>query len=90
MSMDISTCKDCNEAFVYGSGVNCDCGIEFCSQVCANSAEVRYDEETETKTCKFCREEDYDDSTLFNFILKECGITREQVIEKYKELNKKA
>lgn len=42
-----------------------------------------------SKDLKVC-EETLDDSTLFNFILKECGITREEVIEKYNELNKKA
>jgi hypothetical protein len=34
--------------------------------------------------CKYCREEDFDDYILLDFALKELGITREQLINRYK------
>lgn len=90
MGIDISTCNNCEREYVQGYDVACGCGRNYCSKQCAKSSGMRYDEEADETTCKFCRGEDYNDSTLFHFILKECGITRQQVIDKYNEINKNA
>jgi hypothetical protein len=36
------------------------------------------------RSCKYCREEDFADSVLLEFSLKELGISREELINKYK------
>ena len=35
-------------------------------------------------SCKYCREEDFDDSILFKFALKSLGMERETLIQSYK------
>lgn len=35
------------------------------------------------ESCKYCREEDVEDSVLLNFLLKRCKITRKKALKLY-------
>lgn len=40
------------------------------------------------ESCKYCRNEDFDDYKLLNFALEVLNVTREELIEDYKKKNK--
>jgi hypothetical protein len=37
------------------------------------------------QSCKYCREEDFDNDTLLEFALNELGLTREELVSRYKK-----
>lgn len=41
------------------------------------------------RSCKYCREEDFETETLFKFALEELKISKEELIQKYKNMKKK-
>jgi hypothetical protein len=74
-------CDECAEADGY-KDESCSKGFDVddneCEQSCW-SCENHID-----SNCKYCRQEDFDDSILLNFALKKLVLTREQLIEQYK------
>ena len=52
-----------------------ECDMKYCSDDCVHYVE---------KSCKYCREEDFDDDTLLEHALELLGFTREQLIESKK------
>lgn len=41
--------------------------------------------EGEVKSCKYCRKEDFEDTTLFEFLLSKENKSREDIVNEYKE-----
>lgn len=91
MSIDYYSCNCCGETFPdCGYYVSCDCGNHWCSDECAIADGYRIDKEEddeweEETSCKYCREEDYDDSELLVYACVMLGITRDELVEKYKK-----
>lgn len=53
-----------------------ECAYDSCSDLCEHYV---------LKSCKYCREEDFDDLVLLNFVLKSINKTREDIILEYKQ-----
>ena len=93
MGIDYFTCKSCGSNFPDCTDfVSCDCGEHWCDEECAecDGYEEVYisdyededeDEEATEKSCNFCRNEDFDDVTLFYYALGLMGISREKLVE---------
>lgn len=97
MGVDWYPCEHCGETFPdCGSYVYCndDCYKRWCSDECAEADGFVEDRENidrwgdSTKSCKFCRKEDADDSVLLAFLLIKCGYSRADVVAQfYKEIS---
>lgn len=92
MGVDFLICNRCSDTFPdCGSYVSCDCWRKWCSDDCAGQdgflREEDYEEDGEWyeghRTCKYCRHEDADDSTLFLFLLTKLGVSREEVLAEW-------
>ena len=93
MGIDYLSCDHCGDGFPdCVDYVYCSCDKHWCSYDCAledGFEELDEDEypeldEDERKSCKYCREEDFDDSVLLNFLMDKFGWNRETVIDMYK------
>lgn len=96
MGLDIYTCDSCENTFIGGGDeVNCECGLKWCDSECAESDGFRHEEngfkpansnwEQET-SCNYCRNENFADSELLWYAINQLLIiSREDLIEKYKE-----
>lgn len=89
MGVDWLTCRSCGGTFPdCGSYVSCEsCGEYWCSDKCAeeDGFKVEVDNEEEYSTsCKYCRQEDFDDSVLLKFALSLLEESRIELIEQYK------
>lgn len=73
---------DCAEADGYKTE-SCKLGYDTEDNECEKSC-YNCDEFLE-KSCKYCREEDFEDYELLKFALNKLGISRENLIEMYKE-----
>jgi len=71
-----------------GYYVSCDCGRKWCSDECAEEDGWINEEENEDsdvyRSCKYCREEDFEDSELLKYALKGLEVTRSELIDMYK------
>ena len=79
MSVDWYACPVCGESFNdCGYMVWCDCGRNWCSDECAEKDGFREVEKLsgDEKSCKFCREEDVEDSALLEYCLLRLDISR--------------
>lgn len=93
MGIEFLFCNECETGFpdVYDYEY-CGCGRVWCDEECSELGGLRkeYDDDGEYDgdgTCKYCREEDFEDRELLNFFLKKEGIRREDVIKLYKKRN---
>ncbi len=101
MGVDFYICEQCSDTFPdCGHYINCNnCYRHWCSEYCAELDGWRIDkEETEgdgtdgyygeeaVHSCKYCRNEDADNHTLFLFLLTKLGLTREEVLEEWKTM----
>lgn len=77
MNVELFSCNYCGECFCDCS-INCICGRNWCSDKCAQEAGYNI-----TDTCKMCRKEDASDSDLLEFLMREDGITREELLKRY-------
>lgn len=85
MGIDYLTCNNCGNTFNdCGDYVYCDCGVNWCNDKCAKKDKYRYKKSTEESSCKFCREEDFEDLILLKYALKELKLTRKQLVTNYK------
>ena len=83
MGVDFFPCDGCGESICdCGSYTRCGCGRRWCDDDCAVKTD-HYDSETDT--CKFCRDEDVEDYILQPFLLKKLGWTREEAVAKFLE-----
>jgi len=95
VGVDFYACDYCGETFSdAGDYEYCDCGRRWCDKWCADKDGLReepngfvpnggyYEQET---SCKYCREEDFDDHDLLNFLIKIHNSSRSEVIEMYKK-----
>lgn len=96
MGVTYSTCDHCNEPYYDGSvGIvrgECECERRWCSRACAEADGYTSgddDEEYVGPSCKFCREEEVEDSVLLNFVLKHAKLTRKKALKLYRDRNKK-
>lgn len=95
MGVDFITCERCGHNFPdCGDFVRCndECGIDWCSYECAeedgyiqNYEEDENGWEIDMSTCKYCREEDFDDSELLVYALKLLDCSRDGLVAKYKK-----
>ena len=93
MGVDWYACEKCGETFPdCGDFVRCECGVKWCSDECAEEDGYKYtydeEENIEERSCKFCREEDFTDTELLEFILILDSVTRKELVEMYKLLKK--
>jgi len=89
MSVDFFDCDVCGESTCEcGYYVSCDCGRKWCSDECAESDRYINEEENEDSdvysSCKYCREEDFEDDVLLEYALEKLELTRKQLLEMYK------
>ena len=89
MSVDFFDCAICGEGVcMCGYYVSCDCGRKWCSDECAEEDGWINEEENEDsdvyRSCKYCREEDFEDSELLKYALKGLEVTRSELIDMYK------
>ena len=89
MSVDFFDCDVCRESVcMCGYYVSCDCGRKWCSDECAEEDGWINEEENEDsdvyRSCKYCREEDFEDSELLKYALKGLEVTRSELIDMYK------
>jgi hypothetical protein len=95
MGVDWYSCKNCGETFPdCGDYTGCECGEHWCCDDCAEADGFQYEEEgftpegskwSQETSCNFCRKEDYDEFELLRFALDKLGLSREQLIELYKQ-----
>ena len=95
MGVDFLVCNRCGDTFPdCGDYVRCDCYMKWCSQYCADEEGFTdgYDEDEDEEndvepetSCSFCRLEETSDDHLLGFALDALGMTRAQLLEKWKE-----
>ena len=84
MGVDWYSCKYCGETFPdCGDFVSCECGEHWCDYDCAEADGFERDENDNT-SCNYCREEDFEDSTLLELALKLLNKNRQELIKDYK------
>lgn len=96
MGIDYYSCEYCGDSFPdVGIYVSCECGRCWCSISCAkqegHKASEILDEDGDfedydydNSSCKYCREEDFEDHQLLHHAQELLGVSREQLIESYK------
>lgn len=92
MSIDYLTCANCGENFCdCGDFVSCECGKVWCCYECAESDGFIEDEENldeydePTRSCNFCRNQDFEDCDLLELAMKLLQCDREFLINKMNE-----
>lgn len=91
MGIDFLVCNECETGFPDVNDYKfCECGRDWCDEECAEKGGLRqvldkdgYD--SGESDCKYCREEEFEDDVLLNFVLKREGISREDLINLYKK-----
>ncbi|CAB4196575.1 hypothetical protein UFOVP1290_95 [uncultured Caudovirales phage] len=105
MGVDYCSCNKCGIGFRNDSDYCrwCECGNRFCSMKCAKLKNYQEDEDEDDEddeysnridkdldiTCCICRNEIYNDYILFQALMAEYNLTRDQVIEIWKKQNNK-
>jgi hypothetical protein len=89
MSVDFLVCNNCGGTFCdCWEYTSCEsCGKHWCSDECAeeNGFRIEVDNEEEYSTsCKYCREEDFEDDVLLEYALEKLELSRKQLLEMYK------
>jgi len=89
MSVDFFDCDVCGESVCEcGEYWSCDCGKHWCSLECAETDGYRDEEENEDtdayRSCKYCREEDFEDDVLLEYALEKLKLSREELLNMYK------
>ena len=93
MSIDYRTCE-CGETFsdCADGVVFCDCGMAWCSEECAAVDGYREEvithedgSEEEIRSCNFCREDDFGDKELLEFVVSAIGVSRDDLVNFYKD-----
>ncbi|ALA47887.1 hypothetical protein SUNDANCE_71 [Brevibacillus phage Sundance] len=95
MGVDFYACHKCGETFPdCGYHVGCECGNVWDSDECAKAEGFRKEDNgftpkgtkwAQETSCKYCREEDFTDTELLEFILRSHNSSRNEVIKMYKE-----
>lgn len=92
MGVDFLICNLCARTFPdCGDYVRCgeECWNKWCSEECAKKEGWVRDREREdegdgddlARTCKYCRNEDVDDTVLLKFLMKKCKTTRKKLLK---------
>lgn len=87
MGVDFYVYKNCGDTFPdCGDFVSCECGEHWCCYDCAEADGFEIDEndEEDTKSCNYCRQEDFDDSELLRYVLFILNKNRDELIQDYK------
>jgi hypothetical protein len=93
MGIDYYSCKRCGEGFPdCGDYVSCgeNCSNHWCSYECAKEDGFVQGENEDgdrdyyKDSCKYCREENFEDSALLEFALITLELTRDELVEMYK------
>ncbi|OME54127.1 hypothetical protein BSK59_16230 [Paenibacillus odorifer] len=97
MGVDFYACNNCRDTFPdCGHYVSCECGEHWCSDECAEEEGFRrepdgfmykgqYGEYKHSTSCGFCRQEDFSDTELLDFLIRSHNSSRAEVIDMYKE-----
>jgi hypothetical protein len=71
-----------------GSYVSCECYRRWCSDECAKEDGFKHEEwedidgdEWESRSCKHCRREDFTDTQLLEYVIKNSTVSREKLVE---------
>lgn len=91
MGVEFFPCDYCGESICdCGSYEQCndDCSRRWCDKKCAVADGYRDEDEEENydenlKSCKFCRNEDVEDSPLLEYLLKHFSLTKEKAKAMY-------
>jgi len=89
--IDYITCDECGVNFPDCGEFYCceNCYRSFCGE-CKEEAGLEFDTDEDGEptrdviSCKYCRNEDFDDETLLEFALKKLNTTKEQLKEEIK------
>ena len=94
MGVDFYACENCGHTFPdCGDYTSCECGRHWCCDDCAESEGYRQEEDGYTPegssweqetSCDYCRQEDFEDYELLSHALKLLGISRKELVAKYK------
>jgi len=98
MGVDFYNCKKCNEVFAdCGDYVYCPkCYENWCCDECAEKdgliliSDEDGDYIEDECSCNFCRQEDFDDETLLEYLFKKYNVTRKEVALEYKKEKEKS
>lgn len=92
ISIDVEVCPHCGETFKEDSEntfVCGECGKTWCSEECAvaDGLLINYDRDPYQYgyDCNFCREDDFEDKELFDFVTSAIGVSRDNLVAFYKE-----
>lgn len=86
MGIDFLVCSECETGFPDVDDYKfCECGRDWCDGECAEKGGL--ENNYEDTSCKYCREEDYEDKVLLDFVIEREGISREDLIGLYKREN---
>jgi hypothetical protein len=91
MGVDFFPCDHCGESICdCGSYYYCndDCGRRWCDKRCAEGDGYKNEDYEDTddpdlKTCRFCRNEDVEDSPLLEYVLKHFSLSKEDAKKMY-------
>lgn len=98
MGVDFFPCDGCGESICdCGSYIKCrKCEHRWCELSCAIKNGGYKDEDDEDdeydeyeQSCKFCRQEEAEDSDLLNFLIKKYKLNRKTVVQLYFESKNK-
>lgn len=89
MGVDWIACHRCEETFPdCGSYVYCEpCGTHWCSDYCATEdgyKREKWEDEDGYEydsSCKYCRQEDFTDTQLLEYVMKNATVSREKLVE---------
>ena len=91
ISVDVGVCTHCGKVFKEDSEDTfiCDeCGKVWCSEECAiaDGLDINYDGDPFRLgySCKYCRNEDFKDSELLEFVTSAIGVSRDDLVTFYK------
>lgn len=86
MGIDYYSCSECETSFPDVIDYKfCECGRDWCDEECAELGGLQSDEWGDDRTCKYCREEEFDDAVLLAHLLLVMEMTREELIAGYKK-----
>lgn len=95
MGVDYYACNSCGETFPdCGDYTHCECGMTWCDDSCAEGEGYQREEDgftpdgskwSQDTSCNYCRKEDFDNSTLLNFVLENINKTRAELISDFKK-----
>lgn len=72
------TCDCCGNEAADCTGGSCDCNRRYC-EYCMEKIALQFDDHSDTASCIYCRGEDFDDKSIFEYALSKLNQTKEEL-----------